>query len=131
MLVLTVGVLLGTALLLVGAFVEGRDTVRARRGPALGPSGSDVPETQVADVGRWPMLAWFGPAAVCVLVPAALADRRPEVNDLAVAVLTLGFAGERVYYLLRRRHSGNGPALGAEILACVVGAIGLLVGLTI
>jgi hypothetical protein len=127
-LVVTVAVLFGAALVLVGEVVQRR---AARRAPALVPAGSDVPETQVADVGRWPMLAWFGLAAFSVLVPAALANRRPEMDDLAMAVLTLGFAGERAYYLLRRRRSGDGLGLGAEVLSLVVAGVGVLVGLTI
>jgi hypothetical protein len=61
----------------------------------------------------------------------APSDRRPDVENLTVVVLLLGFAGERAFYLMRRRSSGDGRALRAEILSFAVGAIGLLVGFTI
>ena len=81
-------------------------------------------------MGRWPMLAWFGLAAFTVLGAAAFAHRRPNIDDLMFVVLLLGFAGHRAFYLLRRR-PGDGPALGAEVLSLVVGALGVLVGFTI
>jgi hypothetical protein len=124
--------LLCVVVVIVGGLAEIRDTVRFRRAPALVPSaGPDVPEVTTADVGRWPMLAWFGVAAFAVLSVAAIADRRPDIDDLALVVLMLGFAGDRAFYLVRRRHAGDERTLGAEVLALVVGALGLLMGLTI
>jgi hypothetical protein len=124
--------LLCSAVVLVGVAAEVRDTVRSRRTPAMVPSGgTDVPERTPADVGRWPMLAWLGLAAFAVLATAAVANREPDVDDLTLVVVLLGFAGDRAFYLVRRRHSGDNSALGGEVVALVVGAIGLLVGLTI
>jgi len=120
------------AVALVGGVAELVDTVRTSRAPvSVGGTGSDVPHQAVEDVGRWPLLAWFGLAAFTVLGAASIAEARPEIFDLTFAVLLLGFAGERSFYLVRRRRSGGERALGAEILALVVGAIGLLVGVTL
>ena len=58
-------------------------------------------------------------------------DRRPDVDDLTVLVLMLGFAGERAFYLLRRRSSGDGQVLRGEVLSLAFGAVGLVVGLTL
>jgi hypothetical protein len=128
----TIVLLLCSAVVLVGGVAEVRDTVRSGRAPALvPPAGPEAPQTVVADVGRWPMLAWFGLAAFAVLAVASIANRTPDMDDLTFVVLMLGFAGDRAFYLVRRRHSGDDGALGGEIVALVVGAIGLLVGLTI
>jgi hypothetical protein len=136
----TVVLLLSSAVVLVGGGAELRDTLRAGRTrsrtpvPASGPEqrapAGQEPEAEAraaADVGRWPMLAWFGLAAFSVLAAASVADRRPDIDDLTLVVFVLGFAGDRAYYLARR-HSGDDRALRGEIIACVVGAIGLLVG---
>lgn len=132
MVVPAVVVFLCAAVVLVGGGAELRDTLRARRTPALMPaSDSEAPENALADVGRWPLLAWFGLAAFAVLAVAGIANRRPDIDDLTLVVLLLGFAGDRAFYLVRRRRSGEERALGGEVVACVVGAIGLLVGLTI
>jgi hypothetical protein len=131
-LVPTLVLLVCGAIVLVGAVAELLDTVRARRAPALVPSpGSDVPSGGIADVGRWPMLAWFGLAAGTVLVASATGGRRPDIDDLTLVVLLLGFAADRAYYLVRRRTSGYGRAVRAEILAVVTGAVGLLAGFTL
>jgi hypothetical protein len=117
---------------LVGGAAELLDTVRTRRAPALVSGAEGVEERPVvADVGRWPFLAWMGLAAFTVLVPVSVFDRRPDVDELPLAVLILGFAGERAFYLLRRRRSGDGQSLGAEVLSLVVAAVGLLMGFTI
>jgi hypothetical protein len=136
----TVVLLLSGAVVLVGGAAELRDTLRAGRtralvpasGPEQRPAGQEreVQARAAADVGRWPMLAWFGLAAFSVLAAASIADRRPDIDDLTLVVFVLGFAGDRAYYLARRRHSGDDRALRGEIIACAVGAIGLLVGFT-
>lgn len=132
MVVPAIVLLLCSAVVLVGGAAEVRDTVRSRRAPAVVPSGgTDGTERAAADVGRWPMLAWFGLAAFAVLATAAVANREPDIDDLTLVVLLLGFAGDRAYYLVRRRPTGEGAAAGVEALALVVGAVGLLVGLTI
>jgi hypothetical protein len=115
----------------VGGIAEIRDTVRGRRATAL-VSGGVGPEERpdVADLGRWPMLAWFGLSAFAILGTASVADRRPDVDDLMFIVLMLGFAGDRAFYLVRRRKAED-AALGGDVLSLVVGAIGLLVGFTI
>ena len=82
-------------------------------------------------MGRWPLPAWFGVAAFPVLCAASIAGREPEIPDLTLAVLLLGFAGERAFHLVRRRTSGSRRALGAEMVAAGVGAIGLLIGATV
>ena len=130
----TLVLLLCTAVIVVGGVAELLDTVRAGRAPAAVPgSGSGVIDEQqgVADVGRWPALAWFGLAAFTVLAPVAALDRRPDLDGLILVVLVLAFAAERAYYVVRRRHTGDERALRAEILALVFGALGLLVGLTL
>jgi hypothetical protein len=130
-LVPTLVVLLCGAVILVSGAAVLRDRVRARRAPALVPGSAPHPgETELADEGRWPILAWFGLAAVTVLGAGAFAHRRPHIDDLMFVVLLLGYAGHRAFYLLRRR-SGVGPALGAEVLSLIVGALGVLVGFTI
>ena len=132
MLVPTLVLLLCGVLVLVGAVAELVDTVRARRAPALTAGAEGLDERpEIADVGRWPMLAWLGLAALTVLVPVAVFDRRPDVDDLTIVALLLGFAAERAFYLVRRRHSADGRALGGEVLALVAGAVGLLVGFTL
>jgi hypothetical protein len=131
MVVPTIVSLLCGVVVLVGGGAELRDTVRAGRAPALVPAAApDAPERAVEDGGRWPLLAWFGLAAFTVLGAASIADRRPDIHDLTFVVLLLGFAGERAFYLVRRKYAGGDRALGGEIVACVVGALGLLVGLT-
>ena len=130
--IVSVVLMLGCAVLLVGGVAELLDTVRGRRTPvpAAG-AGADAHEQAIGEVGRWPLLAWFGLAAVPVLAAASIAGRTPELSDLTFAVLVLGFAGERSHYLVRRRRSGEERTLGAEILGLVVGAVALLVGATI
>jgi hypothetical protein len=126
----TVVLLLSAVVILVGGVAELLDTVRARKAPALVSGAEGLEERpDVADVGRWPLLAWLGLVAFTVLLPAAAFDRRPGVDDVAFVVLSLGFAAERAFYLLRRRSYGR--VLGAEVLSLVVGAIGLLVGFTL
>jgi hypothetical protein len=117
---------------LAGGVAELVDTVRAKRAPAL-VSGAEGLENRpaVADAGPWPFLAWMGLAAFTVLVPVSVFDRRPDIDELPLAVLILGFAGERACYLIRRRRSADEPALPAEILALVVGAGGVLMGFTL
>lgn len=70
-------------------------------------------------------------AAFPILAAASVAGREPQIPDLTLAVLLLGCAGERAFYLARRRTSGSRRALGAEMLALGVGAIGLLIGATL
>ncbi|MFP5373169.1 MAG: hypothetical protein ACLGI3_20840 [Actinomycetes bacterium] len=124
--------LLCGVVVLVGGSAELLDTVRQRRLPVPVPAaGTDAPEPTVEDVGRWPLPAWFGAAAFPVLGAASVAGREPGIPDLTVAALLLGFAGERAFYLVRRRTSGSRRAVGAELLALSVGAIGLLVGATL
>jgi hypothetical protein len=128
----TVVLLLSAVAVLVGGIAELLDTVRARRAPALVSGAEGLEERPgVADVGRWPFLAWLGLAAFTVLVPVAAFDRRPDVDDLTFLVLMLGFAAERAFYLLRRRSSGDGRVLRAEVLSLAVAAIGLMVGFTL
>jgi len=124
--------LLCLAVVVVGVLAELGDTVRARRAPALVPGAEGLEQRpDMADVGRWPTLSWLGLAAFTVLVPMSALDRRPDVDDVTIVVLMLGFAGERAFYLLRRRRSGDGQVLGVEVLSLAVGAIGLLVGVTL
>lgn len=133
MIVPTVVLLLCVVVVLVGGIAELRDTVRANRAAALvtgSGSGSEA-TAGVAEVGRWSMPAWFGLAAFAILGTASLADRRPDVDDLLLVVLVLGLAGDRAFYLLRRRTTGEEGALGGDVLSLVVGAVGLLVGATI
>ncbi len=132
MIVPTIVALLCGVVVLVGGCAELLDTVRAGRAPVpVGAAGDRSPEQPVADADRWPLLAWLGLAAFTILGAAAIVGRTPEIVDLTFAVLLLGFAGERCFYLLRRRTSDGGRALGAEILASVLGAIGLVVGATV
>ena len=124
--------LLCGVVVLVGGSAELRDTVRPRRVPVpVLAAGSDARARTIADVGRWPLAAWFGVAAFSILAAASIAGREPEISDVTLAVLLLGFAGERAFYLVRRRNSGGRSAVGAEMLALGVGAIGLLVGSTV
>ena len=115
---------------LVGGSAELVDTVRQHRVSVPVPAAG-APERTVGDVGRWPLPAWFGVAAFSVLCAASIAGREPEIPDLTLAVLLLGFAGERMSYLVRRRTSGGRRAVGAELSALTVGAVGLLVGSTL
>ncbi len=132
MIVPGVVLLLCGVVVLVGGSAELLDTVRQRRLPvSVGAAGTDTPERTVGDVGRWPLPAWFGVAAFSVLCAASIAGREPRIPDLTLAVLLLGFAGERTFYLVRRRTSGRRRAGAAELLALTVGAVGLLVGSTL
>ena len=132
MLVPTLVQVLSAVVVLVGGAAELVDTVRARRSPALvSGRGEREDRPDIADVGRWPLLAWLGLAALTVLGVVMVADRRPAGGELALAVLLLGSAGDRAFYLVRRRSSADGRALGGEALALVVGAIGLLAGFTL
>jgi hypothetical protein len=117
------------AVVLVGATVELLDTVRAYRAPGRVAAADRA--GLAADVGRWPMLAWFGLAAGAVLVAAALARRQPAVDDVALVVLILGFAADRAYYLVRRQHSDDGRAVRTQVIALLTGVIGLLAGFTL
>lgn len=81
-------------------------------------------------MGRWPLPAWFGVAAFTVLTAASIAGREPETSDVAMAVLLLGSARERALYLVRRRSLGSRRALGGEVPASAVGAVGLVVAFT-
>ena len=132
MIVPSIVLLLCGVVVLVGGGAELLDTVRPRHAPVpASGGGSDAPEQPVGEVGRWPLPAWVGVAAFTVLCAASIAGRDPEISDLTLAVLLLGFAGERAFYLVRRRTSGDRRGLGAELVAFGVGAIGLLVGSTI
>jgi hypothetical protein len=60
-----------------------------------------------------------------------IAHRQPSSEDITFLVLILGFAGDRAFYLLRRRRAGDGLALAGEVLSFVIGAAGVLAGLTV